>query len=81
LLESTSKRIYKTTTTTKNSLIFEIWEIGISYIILSSRIKNFKEYLHKDLDNAEKFYEEVVGTFFANISNMNDMQRRQKNIP
>jgi hypothetical protein len=63
------------------SLIFEIWELGTSSTILSSRITNFKEYLQKDLDNDEKFYQEVVGTFSTKISNMNDMQRREQNLP
>jgi hypothetical protein len=63
------------------ALIFEIWELGTSSTILSSRITNFKEYLQKDLDSDEKFYKEVVGTFSAKISNMNDMQRREQNLP
>jgi len=63
------------------TLIFEIWKLGTSSTILSSRITNFKEYLQKDLDNDEKIYYEVVGTIFAKISNMNDMQRREQNLP
>jgi hypothetical protein len=61
----------------KIALIFEIWELGTSSTILSSRITTFKEYLQNELDSDEKFYKEVVGTFSARISNMNDMQRRE----
>jgi hypothetical protein len=63
------------------SLILEIWELATSSTTLSSRILNFKEYLQKDLDNDEHFYKEVVGTFSAKVSNMNDVHRREKNLP
>jgi hypothetical protein len=63
------------------ALIFEIWELGTSSTILSSRITNFKSYLQKDLDSDEKIYNEVVGIFSTKISNMNDMQRREQNLP
>jgi hypothetical protein len=43
------------------ALIIEIWELATSSTTLSSRILNFKEYLQKELDNDEKFYNEVVG--------------------
>jgi hypothetical protein len=42
---------------------------------------NFKEYLQKDPDSDEKFYKEVVGTFSSKIFNMNDMQRREQDLP
>jgi hypothetical protein len=61
-------------------LIFDIWELGTSSTILSSRTTSFKEYLQNDLDNDEKFHQEDVGTFSAKIYNMNDMQRREKNL-
>lgn len=61
------------------SLIFEIWELATIFTILYSRITNFKEYLQTDLENDEKFYPEIVGTFSTKISNINDMQRREKN--
>ena len=62
------------------SLIFEIWKLGTSSTILSSRITNFKEYLQTDLNNDEIFYQQFVSTFSAKISNINDMQMRELNL-
>jgi hypothetical protein len=63
------------------TLIFDIWELATSSTTLSTRILNFKEYLQKYLENDEHFYKEVVDTFSAKISSMNDVHRREQNIP
>jgi hypothetical protein len=43
------------------------------------RIIHFKEYLQKDMEDNEGFYE-VVGTFVAKVSSLSDTHRREKNI-
>jgi phage-related protein len=63
------------------TLIIDIWELATSSTTLSTRILNFKEYLQKDLENDEHFYKEVVNTFSAKISSMNDVHRREQNLP
>jgi hypothetical protein len=62
------------------TLILDIWELATSSTTLSTRILNFKEYLQKDLENDENFYKEYINTFFAEISSMNDVHEREKNL-
>jgi hypothetical protein len=63
------------------TLILDIWELDTSSTSISTRILNLKEYLQKDLENDEHFYKEVVSTFSARISSMNDIHLREKNLP
>jgi hypothetical protein len=55
------------------TLILDDWELATSSTSISTRILNLKEYLQKDLENDEHFYKEVVNTFSARISSMNDI--------
>jgi hypothetical protein len=63
------------------ALILEIWELATSSTTLSTRVLHFKEYLQKDLENDESFYKEVVGTFLTKVLSLNDIHRREKNLP
>jgi hypothetical protein len=45
------------------------------------RIKIFKEYLQKDLENDEGFYKDVVGTFSSKASSLSDIHIRDQNLP
>jgi len=43
-------------------LIQGIWELTQSSTNFAPRITNFKDYLHKDPENDEGFYKDIVGT-------------------
>jgi hypothetical protein len=59
-------------------IIQEIWELSQSIASFSSRIQNFKEYLQKDLENDEGFFKEVVNTFSAKVSSLNEARRKEQ---
>jgi hypothetical protein len=63
------------------ALILEIWELARNSTTLSTRVLHFKEHLQKYLENDERFYKEVVGTFLAKVLSLSDIHRREKNIP
>jgi hypothetical protein len=61
-------------------IIHKICEISQSISSFSSRIHNFKEYLEKDLENDEGFFKEVVNTFSAKVSILNESQSKEQKI-
>jgi hypothetical protein len=62
-------------------IIQEIWELAQNIVIFSSRIENFKEYLQKDLEIDEGFFKEVVNTFSAKVSSLNEARRKEQKLP
>jgi hypothetical protein len=62
-------------------LIQEIWDLTQNATNIATRISHFKEYLKKDLENGEGFYNYVVGTFSTRISSLSDIHKREHNLP
>jgi len=63
------------------SLILEAWDLAISFVSLSSRITNLREYLQANLANEEGFYKDVLITFVLKISCMTELGRKEEDFP
>jgi hypothetical protein len=56
-------------------VIFESWEIMVDVNIISGRTYSLREYLQTDLDTEEHFYQNVVSTFIAKVSSIDEARR------
>jgi hypothetical protein len=56
-------------------IIMEALEISIEAGVMTGRVCSLKEFLQKDLQTDEHFYKNVVSTFIARISSMDDITR------
>jgi hypothetical protein len=52
-----------------------------NFVSLGSRITNFKQYLQVDIENDEELYKGVVSTFFAKVSSVSELQRKEEDMP
>jgi len=53
----------------------EALKIDIKAGVMTGRVRSLKEFLQKDLQTDEHFYKNVVSTFIARISSMDNIVR------
>jgi hypothetical protein len=62
-------------------LIIEAWDMSKSMVSFGTRAHAFHEYLQEDLKNEEVFYLDVVVPFGFKVTNIEELIRREEDLP